>query len=104
MSPNAVPPGVVPAVLLNSRRSVCCFSTMLITPAMASDPYWADAPSRSTSIRSMAAVGIAFKSTPTVPRPNVPLTCTSAGGCRRLPLTSTSTWSGPKPRRLAGLM
>src|SRR6058998_974459 len=77
---------------------------MLITPAMASEPYWAAAPSRSTSIRSIAAVGIAFKSTPTVPRPNVPLTCTSAGGCRRLPLTSTSTWSGPRPRRLAGLM
>src|SRR2546426_9821406 len=77
---------------------------MLITPAMASEPYWAAAPSRNTSIRSMAAAGIAFKSTPTVPRPNVPLTCTSAGGCRRLPLTSTSTWSGPRPRRLAGLM
>src|SRR5437899_479453 len=56
---------------------------MLITPAMASEPYWAAAPSRNTSIRSIAAAGIAFKSTPTVPRPNVPLTCTSAGGCRR---------------------
>src|SRR5437667_1874744 len=77
---------------------------MLITPAMASEPYWAAAPSRNTSIRSIAAAGIAFKSTPTVPRPNVPFTCTSAGGCRRLPLTSTSTWSGPRPRRLAGLM
>src|SRR5438105_4283695 len=77
---------------------------MFITPAMASEPYWAAAPSRSTSIRSIAAAGIAFRSTPTVPRPNVPLTCTSAGGWRRLPLTSTSTWSGPRPRRLAGLM
>ena len=51
---------------------------MLITPAMASEPYCADAPSRSTSMRSIAAAGIAFKSTPTVPRPNVPFTWTSA--------------------------
>src|SRR5216117_857146 len=67
---------------------------MLITPAIASEPYWAAAPSRSTSIRSIAAAGIAFRSTPTVPRPNVPLTCTNALEWRRLPLTSTSTWSG----------
>src|SRR3989441_3067211 len=80
------------------------FNTMFITPAMASEPYWAAAPSRSTSIRSIAAAGIAFRSTPTVPRPNVPLTCTNALEWRRLPLTSTSTWSGPRPRRLAGLM
>src|SRR6266550_1840161 len=77
---------------------------MFITPAMASEPYWAAAPSRSTSIRSIAAAGIAFRSTPTVPRPNVPLTCTNALEWRRLPLTRTSTWSGPRPRRLAGLM
>src|SRR5439155_600791 len=66
---------------------------MFITPAMASEPYWAAAPSRSTSIRSIAAAGIAFRSTPTVPRPNVPLTCTNALEWRRLPLTRTSTWS-----------
>ena len=36
------------------------------------------------------------------PRPIVPFTWTSAVVCRRLPLTSTSTWSGPSPRRLAG--
>src|SRR5437870_133270 len=77
---------------------------MFITPAMASEPYWAAAPSRNTSIRSIAAAGIAFRSTPTVPRPNVPLTCTNALEWRRLPLTRTSTWSGPRPRRLAGLM
>src|SRR3989442_1072227 len=104
MSDPLVPPAVVPAVVVRSRCSACCFNTMLITPAMASDPYCADAPSRSTSIRSMAAVGIAFRSTRTVPRPKVPFTCTSALACRRLPLTSTSTWSGPRPRRLAGLM
>src|SRR2546430_4677838 len=63
------------------------FSTMLMTPAIASDPYWAAAPSRSTSMRSIAAAGIALRSTPTVPRPNVPLTCTSALEWRRLPFT-----------------
>src|SRR5437867_4429640 len=104
MSDTLVPPAVVPAVVVRSRCSACCLRTMLITPAMASDPYCAAAPSRSTSIRSMAAVGIAFKSTPTVPRPKVPLTCTSALEWRRLPFTRTSTWSGPRPRRLAGLM
>src|SRR5437899_296974 len=104
MSQTLLPPAVVPAVVVSSTRSVCSLSTMLITPAIASEPYWAAAPSRSTSIRSMADVGIAFKSTPTVPRPNVPLTNTSALVCRRLPLTRTSTWSGPRPRRLAGLM
>src|SRR5439155_25350714 len=53
------------------------------------------------SIWSMAEVGMAFRSTPTVPRPTVPLTNTSALVCRRFPLTRTSVWSGPRPRRLA---
>ena len=71
---------------------------------MASEPYWAAAPSRRISMRSTAALGMALRSTPTVPRPKVPLTCTRALEWRRLPLISTSTWSGPRPRRLAGLM
>jgi hypothetical protein len=61
--------------------SVCCaplLSTMLTTPAMASEPYCAAAPSRSTSIRSIALAGIAFRSTEVEPRPTVPLTWTSA--------------------------
>ncbi len=44
---------------------------MLMTPAIASEPYWAAAPSRKISMRSMAAMGIAFKSTPVEPRPIV---------------------------------
>jgi len=36
---------------------------MLITPAIASEPYCAEAPSRSTSTRSMAEIGIEFRST-----------------------------------------
>jgi len=67
------------------------FSTMLMTPAIASDPYCAAAPSRSTSTRSIMDAGIAFRSTPVEPRPTVPLTLTSALLWRRLPLTSTNT-------------
>ena len=40
------------------------FKTILITPAIASDPYCAAAPSRRISIRLMALAGIAFKSVP----------------------------------------
>ena len=50
----------------------------------------------------MAATGIAFRSTADEPRPMVPLTLTSAEVWRRLPLTSTSTWSGERPRSCAG--
>ena len=78
------------------------FSTMFITPAMASEPYCAAAPSRRISTRSIMETGIAFRSTPVEPRPTVPLTCTSAVLWRRFPLISTSTWSGPRPRMVAG--
>ena len=76
--------------------------TRLITPAMASEPYCAEAPSRRTSIRSMALRGMAFISVPAVPRPTVSSTCSNALLCRRFPLTNTSTWSGPSPRSVAG--
>jgi hypothetical protein len=52
--------------------------TMLMTPAIASEPYCAAAPSRSTSIRSIADTGIAFRSTPVDPRPMLPFRCTRA--------------------------
>jgi hypothetical protein len=75
---------------------------MLTTPAMASEPYCAAAPSRRISMRSMALGGMAFRSTAVEPRPTVPLTLTSALPCRRLPLSSTSSWSGARPRSVAG--
>ena len=53
-------------------------------------------------MRSIAETGIALRSTPVEPRPMLPLRCTSALVCRRLPLMRTSTWSGPRPRRVAG--
>ncbi len=52
-------------------------SRTLMTPAMASEPYCAEAPSRSTSMEFTAAVGIVFRSTADAPRPIVPLTLTS---------------------------
>lgn len=75
---------------------------MLTTPAMASEPYCAEAPSRSTSTRAMAATGMVFRSTAAEPRPIVPLRLSSAEVWRRLPLTNTSTWSGERPRSCAG--
>jgi len=75
---------------------------MLITPAMASEPYCAAAPSRSTSMRAMAFIGMALRSTGEEPRPSVPLTLTMAVVCWRLPLISTRVSSGERPRSCAG--
>ena len=79
-------------------------STMLTTPAMASEPYCAEAPSRSTSMRSIALTGIALRSVDTAPLPTVPPVLTQALAWRRLPLTSTSVWSGESPRSVAERM
>ncbi|MNT23020.1 hypothetical protein D3C72_1584270 [compost metagenome] len=68
-----------------------------MTPAMASEPYCADAPSRSTSMRLMALVGICARSAACAPRfPS------NALRWKRRPLTSTSVWSGDRPRSVAG--
>src|SRR5688500_11369511 len=53
------------------------FSMRLITPPTAADPYCAAAPSRRTSMRSMAATGMALRSTPVDPRPMLLLRWTS---------------------------
>jgi hypothetical protein len=100
----AWPPYVVwvrPAVAVTSPPSPD-LSTMLMTPAIASEPYCADAPSRSTSMRSIIDAGMALRSTALWPRPIEPLTFTSELVWRRLPLTSTSTWSAPRPRSVSG--
>ncbi len=73
----------------------------MITPATASEPYSAPAPSRSTSMRLMALTGMALKSTGVVPLPILLSVLTSVELWRRLPLTSTSTWSGDSPRSCA---
>ena len=65
---------------------------MLTTPAMASEPYTAEAPSLRISRRSMAAAGIEFRSTE--------LFAPVPPGTKRRPLRSTRVRFAPRPRRL----
>ena len=74
-----------------------------MTPAMASEPYWAAAPSRNTSMRSIALVGILLKSTAALPLPTFDSVLMTELTWRRFPLTRTSTWSGLKPLNWADL-
>ena len=69
---------------------------------MASEPYWAAAPSRNTSTRSNAIAGIVAKSGPCAPRLAPSVKVMTEARWRRLPLTSTSVESADSPRRLAG--
>ena len=79
------------------------FRLRFITPAMASEPYWADAPSRRISTWRSAIAGIVEMSGPWAPSANPPpIHMMIDARCRRFPLTSTSVWSGARPRRLAG--
>ena len=97
-------PNRFPPVLSSMRPPDRSFlSTRFMTPAIASEPYCADAPSRSTSACSSAMPGMSAMSGPCEPsaRP-LPYQVITAARCRRFPLTSTSEWSGARPRRLAG--
>jgi hypothetical protein len=69
----------------------------LTTLPIASEPYSADAPSVSTSTRSIAASGSVFRFTAAEKPVNV---CEPAGATRR-PLSSTSVRISPWLRRLA---
>ena len=74
-----------------------------MTPAMASDPYCADAPSRSTSTCRSAIEGMTERSGPCEPSAMpLPSHAMTAARWRRLPFTRTSVWSGARLRRLAG--
>ena len=75
---------------------------MLITPAIASLPYCAAAPSRKISILAIEEAASAFKSVATDPVPTVPLTLTKEDLWRLFPLIKTNTWSGPRPLKEAG--
>jgi hypothetical protein len=74
---------------------------MFMTPAMASEPYCAAAPSRSTSTRSIASTGMVLRSVPVLPRLRAPNRLTSEVVWRRLPLISTRVWSDPRLRSAA---
>ena len=60
-----------------------------MTPAIASEPYCAEAPSLKISILSTADIGKPFKSTPEPPRPLVPNKPTKAVLCLRFPFIKT---------------
>ena len=91
-----------PQLAVASPPSSASFRTTLMTPAIASEPYWAPAPSRSTSMRLIAPTGMLLKSTGLVPLPSLDSVVSVAVVWRRLPLTSTSTWSGLRLRSCAG--
>ena len=70
---------------------------------MASEPYCAAAPSRSTSACRMAIEGMTEMSGPCEPSAMpLPSQVMTAARWRRLPLTRISVWSGARLRRLAG--
>ncbi|MNQ62098.1 hypothetical protein D3C85_764300 [compost metagenome] len=75
---------------------------MLITPAMASEPYCAAAPSLKISILLIEEAGMAFKSVPVFPLPLVPKRLIREDWCLLFPLIKTRVWSGPKPLNEAG--
>jgi len=83
-----------------SQLSDAAFEDVLqlsTAPAIATDPYWAAAPSRSTSTYRIAALGICERSAPCdTAATDPPLTCTSAERWTRLPLISTSVSSGDR--------
>ena len=95
----AVPP-VCSSRLPPDRSS---FSRKFITPAIASEPYCAAAPSRSTSTCRSAIDGMLEMSGPCDPSATpLPIHVMTAPRWRRFPFTSTSVWSGARPRRVAG--
>jgi hypothetical protein len=67
-------------VCVDTEPALAPLRMMLITPAMASEPYCAAAPSRRISMRSIIDAGMALRSAAAVPRPIVPLLLISALG------------------------
>ena len=69
-----------------------------MTPAMASEPYWAEAPSRRISTRSIADCGMAEISAPVSPRPGDVWVYRRALVFLRFPLIRISVRLGPMLR------
>ena len=88
--PARSPSLLMPPLTVPSRPSKLVFVTKLTTPATASDPYTADLPPVTISIRSIRSVGIVLTSTVKLPG--------DAETWRR-PFCSTSVLSTPSPRR-----
>ena len=79
-------------------------SWKFMTPAMASEPYCAAAPSRSTSTCRSAMDGMTEMSGPCDPKvtPLPPYQSMIDERWRRLPLMRTRVWSGARLRSIAG--
>ena len=102
-SRNSSPSKCRPCLTCTDPPERSFFSWKFSTPAMASEPYCAEAPSRSTSTCRSAMPGMAPMSGPWAPSESPPPSqVITAPRCRRLPLMSTSVWSDARPRRLAG--
>ncbi len=74
---------------LSSTPSKSSRMMKLTTPVIASEPYTADDPPVTTSVRATSAVGIVLRS----------VTCSGPKIAKRRPLTSTRFRCAPKPRR-----
>ena len=94
----------VPVLYSKAPPDAASLSWKFSTPAMASEPYCAAAPSRSTSTCRSAMAGMAEMSGPCEPNATPLPPCQSMidERWRRLPLTSTSVWSGARLRSIAG--
>ena len=91
-----------PKVEVTVKALSASFKTIFKTPAIASEPYCAEAPSLNNSILFMAEIGIAFKSVPELPLPLVPYKFIKDALCLLFPLIKTNVWSGPRPLIVAG--
>ena len=98
------PPPNVPVLSSMAPPEGASLSWKFNTPAMASEPYCAAAPSRSTSTCRSAIDGMAEMSGPCDPKATPLPPCQSMidERCRRLPLTRTRVWSGARLRSIAG--
>ena len=94
----------MPVLSSNDPPEAVSLSWKFITPAIASEPYCAAAPSRSTSTWRSAMAGITDMSGPWDPyaTPLPPCHSRTEERWRRLPLMSTSVWSGARLRSMAG--
>ncbi len=63
---------------------------MFRTPAIASEPYCAEAPSLNNSILFIADIGMVFKSVPEFPLPLVPYRFIKEDWCLLFPLIKTN--------------
>ena len=98
------PPPNRPVSSSSDPPEAASLSWKFITPAMASEPYWAAAPSRSTSTCPRAMAGMVEMSGACEPyaTPLPPCQSMIDERWRRLPLTRISVWSGARLRSMAG--